>query len=182
MKWRHWSVLIVLLLLNYIIFSTAFTQLARQWQPQPQPVRTLRPTFAATEANPVAWMVLPTSTTRPTRTPRPPTSTPSPTPTLTPEGTATVTEAVLATEPADTAPPPTSTPRATATPSAESVLHTVKRGESLSGIAKAYGVTMQSIVEANDIDDPNRIVTGQQLIIPSPKQTPTPRPTSTANP
>jgi len=179
MKWRHWSVLIVLLLLNYIIFSTAFTQLARQRQPRPQPVRTLRPTFSATEANPVAWKVLPTNTTRPTWTPRPPTETPSPTPTLTPDGT------VAATAPAPTdqpTAPPTDTPPPTATPAAESMLHTVRRGESLSGIAKAYGVTMQAIVEANDIDDPNRIVTGQQLIIPSPKQTPTPRPTATPNP
>ncbi len=32
MKWRHWSVLIILVLLNYLIFSTAFTQLARRQQ------------------------------------------------------------------------------------------------------------------------------------------------------
>jgi len=181
MKWRHWSVLIVLLLLNYVIFSTAFTQLARQRLPQPRAVRTLRPTFAVTEPNPVAWRVLPTSTTRPSPTPITPSPTPTasltPTLTLTLEGTVTTaTEAVPTAQPTDTALPPTSTPPA------ESVLHTVKRGESLSEIARAYGVTLQAIVEANDIDNPNRIVTGQKLIIPSPKQTPTPRPTATGSP
>jgi hypothetical protein len=69
MKWRHWAILIVLLLLNYIIFSTAFTQLAEQRRPQPQPTRTLPPTFESVESGPVGWVVLPTNTQRPTRIP-----------------------------------------------------------------------------------------------------------------
>lgn len=184
MKWRHWAVLIVLLLLNYIIFSTALTQLARQRLPQARPVRTLRPTFSVTESNPIAWKVLPTSTTRPSPTPASPTPTltSSPAPTSTaedaPEASATGSEPTATKRPTKTPRPPT------ATPPAESVLHVVRRGETLSEIAKAYGVTSQAIVEANDIENPNRIITGQKLIIPSPKQTPTPRPTNTptANP
>ena len=65
MKWRHWAVLIVLVLLNYIIFSTAFTQLAEQRRPKARPTRTPHPTFESIEPSPVAWMVLPTSTSRP---------------------------------------------------------------------------------------------------------------------
>lgn len=208
MKWRHWAVLIILLLLNYIIFSTAFTQLARQRRPGPLPPRTPLPTFTLTVANPVAWIVLPTSTTQPSSTPLPPTLTASPT-SLTPEGSGTITGTVPAETPGSTpvgeATPtntpvreatPTDTPVSeaaptntsvseatpTSTPAGDSVLHVVQRGETLSEIAKAYGVTTQAIVEANDIENPNRIVTGQKLIIPSPKQTPTPRPTATANP
>jgi LysM repeat protein len=176
MKWRHWSVLIVLLLLNYIIFSTALTQLARQRQPKPRPVRTLAPTFTATEPNPVAWIVLPTSTARPSPTPVTPRPTPTGPPSSTPQGTAAATEAPP-TEVATDTPPP-----ATPTPPDASLLHTVRRGESLSEIARGYGVSVQAIVEANDLDNPNRIVTGQKLIIPSPQQTPTPRPTATASP
>lgn len=39
-------------------------------------------------------------------------------------------------------------------------------GESLWGIAHAYGTTVQSIVDANQIPDPNRLVIGQALVIP----------------
>jgi len=42
----------------------------------------------------------------------------------------------------------------------------VKAGESLSAIALRYGVTVAAIQAANGIKDPNKIVTGQKLVIP----------------
>lgn len=45
------------------------------------------------------------------------------------------------------------------------VPHTVQRGESLSIIAQRYGVTVDDILQANSIDNPNRIYAGQQLNI-----------------
>ncbi len=45
-------------------------------------------------------------------------------------------------------------------------IHVVRAGESLYGIANAYGTTVQSIVDANQIPDPNRLVVGQALVIP----------------
>ncbi|QTB29462.1 glycoside hydrolase family 18 protein [Lysinibacillus sphaericus] len=45
-------------------------------------------------------------------------------------------------------------------------IHVVRAGESLWGIAEAYGTTVQSIVDANKIPEPNRLVVGQALVIP----------------
>ena len=44
--------------------------------------------------------------------------------------------------------------------------HTVKRGETLSVIAKKYGVTVDAIVKANNIKDKNVIQTGSVFVIP----------------
>lgn len=48
-----------------------------------------------------------------------------------------------------------------------SAWHTVRFGETLSGIARWYGVSVQSIMSANGISNPNRIFVGQQLCIPA---------------
>ena len=45
-------------------------------------------------------------------------------------------------------------------------IHVVQAGESLWGIAHMYGTTVQSIVDANQIPEPNRLVIGQALVIP----------------
>lgn len=45
-------------------------------------------------------------------------------------------------------------------------IHVVQRGQSLYGIAAAYGTTVEDIVEANEIPNPARLVTGQTLVIP----------------
>jgi LysM repeat protein len=45
-------------------------------------------------------------------------------------------------------------------------IHTVQSGETLQAIARRYNVTIVSIVEANNLADPNRLSVGQQLIIP----------------
>jgi len=44
--------------------------------------------------------------------------------------------------------------------------HTVQVGETLTAIAKQYSTTVQAIVEANNIPNPNRVNAGTELIIP----------------
>jgi len=45
-------------------------------------------------------------------------------------------------------------------------IHVVQAGEGLLGIALQYGVTVEEILEANDIGNPDSIIEGQELIIP----------------
>jgi spore germination protein len=45
-------------------------------------------------------------------------------------------------------------------------IHVVQSGQTLSGISRAYGTTVNDIVDANEISDPNRLVVGQTLVIP----------------
>ncbi len=42
----------------------------------------------------------------------------------------------------------------------------VQSGDSLSGIAAEYGVTLSALITANAIDDPDRVHPGQELVIP----------------
>ncbi len=44
--------------------------------------------------------------------------------------------------------------------------HTVRRGQTLWRIAKAYGVRVEDITRTNGISDPNKIQVGQKLFIP----------------
>jgi len=44
--------------------------------------------------------------------------------------------------------------------------HVVARGETLSTIAKTYGVTADAVAKANGITNPNTIQVGQKLVIP----------------
>jgi LysM repeat protein len=72
---------------------------------------------------------------------------------------------------------------------ADQIVHVVQRGETLAKIAARYGVTVQAIVQANNIRNPNLIYVGQRLLIPTggtatptPTQTPGPGPTATPVP
>ena len=59
--------------------------------------------------------------------------------------------------------------------------YTVKKGDTLSAIAKQYGTTYQEIAKANNISDPNKIYAGQTLTIGETKSdnsTPTTTPTT----
>lgn len=201
MKWRHWAILIVLVLLNYIVFSTAFTRMAAQRHP-PYATRTPMPTFTIVTAGPVSWVVVPTSTPVSTQWPSPPTPMPSadissspteaaPTPqpagTSTSEAPAAVASNTPATSAAATA---TSAPTLTAAPTLTSatynVVHTVQRGEYVALIARQYGVSVEAIVQANALKDPSHIEPGQKLVIPLSGEPPTPaatrRPEDTAAP
>ena len=44
-------------------------------------------------------------------------------------------------------------------------VHVVRRGETLSGIARRYGTTVEQLVRSNNITDPNFIIAGQRLAV-----------------
>lgn len=65
-----------------------------------------------------------------------------------------------------------------ATP-APPAIHVVVSGDTLYSIALRYGVSMDAIAAANQLDDPNLIQIGQELTIPVPSGTVPPPPAST---
>lgn len=50
---------------------------------------------------------------------------------------------------------------------ANRVIHVVAAGEGLNAIARRYNVSVNAIIEANNISNPNFLTVGQELIIPS---------------
>ena len=109
-----------------------------------------------------------------------------PTPTVSlPTATATATRPAPTATKAATRPPVPMTPEPTQTPTPEPtpILHTLQAGDTLIGLAGAYGVTVQAIQEANGITDPRGLLVGQQIIIPTDPESrldagkPTPEPT-----
>jgi LysM repeat protein len=81
-------------------------------------------------------------------------------------------------------PPPTSTPAVptmvivTATPGVPDSAtaprsvnqrYVVREGDSLSSIAERFDVTEAAIMRANNLADPDRILVGQELVIPPPE-------------
>ncbi len=46
------------------------------------------------------------------------------------------------------------------------VIHVVQSGDTLSAIAREYGVALRDLMDINSIDDPNALRVGQELIIP----------------
>lgn len=54
---------------------------------------------------------------------------------------------------------------------AEDLVHVLKKGDTLYGIARAYGVSYEDLVAANGIRDANKIVIGQKIRIPGAKPT-----------
>lgn len=85
-------------------------------------------------------------------------------------------------------PTPTTAPSPTPSPTPCTIIHIVEAGETLSGIAANYGITVEAIVQASNIANPSLIYVGQQLVIsvcgtpmPTPSPSP-PGPTPTATP
>lgn len=162
MKWRDWQLLIILALLFYLAVTVTLGLMrgpSRTTDDTPAPTQTLRPTFESTATATVTSTAPPAATDPATSTPRPPVTR---TPTVPPSPT--------------TAPTPTISPEPSATPTVGTITHKVQKGENLIGIAEHYGTTVQSIVRANGLANPDVIYIGQRLIIPLPAQ-PLPSPT-----
>jgi len=62
---------------------------------------------------------------------------------------------------------PTSTPIPADLPSGTELSYFIQAGDTLAGIAARFNSTMDAIIEANDLEDPNAIFVGQELIIPA---------------
>jgi len=63
------------------------------------------------------------------------------------------------------------------------VSYTVKEGDTLSGIARYFDVSLEELMALNDISDPDRVISGLPLLIPAPPtQTPTPLPVPSETP
>ena len=104
---------------------------------------------------------------------------PTPTPLPTPSGAA-VTPTAAVTPSASASPQlsPTAAPSGPASPSASAgssagptaspISYTVQRGDRLRDIAQQFGVTVEAIVQLNNLDDPDHIEAGQVLLIPVP--------------
>lgn len=58
-------------------------------------------------------------------------------------------------------------PQAKPAPVATPIVHVVRYGEHLTGIAHRYGTTIAAIVQANEIKDPSYLRVGQRLVIPA---------------
>jgi LysM repeat protein len=55
---------------------------------------------------------------------------------------------------------------------ADDVIHTIKSGETLYGLAREYGVKVEEILFINGIDDARKIQSGQNIRIPTPAMVP----------
>jgi LysM repeat protein len=76
-------------------------------------------------------------------------------------------------EPAATATPEAGEPESTSTPVAgEEGTYTVQEDDIPVTIADKFGISVEALLEANDITDPTSLTIGQVLVIP----TPTPEP------
>ncbi len=95
-------------------------------------------------------------------TPKPDTesSPPLSTSLTTPEPTTTVTHTVPTT-------PPVNEPAVeSTTESVNQLSYTIREGDTLSGVARAYGVSVEDLIAANDITNPDLLYVGWTLVIP----------------
>jgi LysM repeat protein len=191
---REIALIVVLVLINYLIFSRLGVMILSGQQPTPTPTRTPKPTFTPSDVV-VTTPSLP-SEPSPTveATPAPATS-PTPITHVVQAGETlseiarmygTTVEAIVQANnlqnsnairegqvlliPSSTsqAPPAESTAEPVPTPSSSvgQRIHVVQPGETLSEIARTYGVAVDEIVQANGLDNPNAISVGQALVIP----------------
>jgi uncharacterized protein YbbC (DUF1343 family) len=115
--------------------------LVRSWQADERQFRTRRQPYLL-YPNPTAWSGSPSTDPSAPRTP-----TPAPAPAARPDS-------------------PRPTQPATASAPSDHYLVTIRRGDTLSKIAKDLGVTVSDIVEANPGMDANQIRIGQQIKVP----------------
>jgi len=81
----------------------------------------------------------------------------------------------LASLPTTPLPSPSELAPATVTP----VVHVVQSGETLGAIAQRYSVSVEELMRANNLSDPNVLNVGQTLVIPGSNSAPAPEPPGT---
>jgi LysM repeat protein len=79
----------------------------------------------------------------------------------------TATATVAPAEPAEPTEPPAAVPASQTEPASDAATYVVEDGDTLSEIAAELGVSLEDLVEANDIEDADEIAEGQTLLIPS---------------
>ena len=107
-----------------------------------------------------------------------PTASPSPKPTATPKPIALTPYASPTATPTATAPQSTPSP----TPSPTPYIYTVKKGDTLLGIALKLGVTLKALKEANPGINPTALSVGTKLIVPYNEENPAALPSPTPVP
>jgi LysM repeat protein len=140
--WLKIAVGVAIALVLYIIGITTWVIFGNKATTHPLPTRTPLPTFTP---HPEPKVLVPSGSA--------PTATPSATPT--PQHAAT---------PAPTATQPSPEAKATQAP----IKYTVQPGDTLSSISAKFGVSMEAIIAANGLKNPNAIYVGQVLTIPKP--------------
>jgi LysM repeat protein len=68
-----------------------------------------------------------------------------------------------------TSPSPGAPASPSPSPSPEAEVYVVESGDTLSEIAQRFDTTVEAIAEANDMDDPDVLSIGDELIIPPPE-------------
>ncbi|GAB4155760.1 MAG: hypothetical protein Fur0021_23440 [Candidatus Promineifilaceae bacterium] len=66
----------------------------------------------------------------------------------------------------ETAAPPTETEQQDATGQQQDVIHTVQSGDTLYSIGLQYGLTVEDLIRANTLADPNQLNVGDQILVP----------------
>lgn len=89
--------------------------------------------------------------------------------TPTPGGPATTATPLVRVEITPVASPTLAPPSPTPGPVGQAITYKIQPGDSLSSIAQKFGITVDDIVKANNIENPNEIFAGQEIIIPPPK-------------
>lgn len=144
---------IVLIPLFLLLFLTACGGSNEDTAPTPTPdeMPTLVPTAVLPTADPDA------------ESPREASDDPGLPPTFTPEPTA-VRATVPPSDGNNTIDDPAGNPQPVP-PGSQT--YTIQEGDTLAAIAADFGVTLDQLIEANDIEDPDRIEAGETLIIPA---------------
>ncbi len=130
----------------------------------PLPEGTAQPMAPAASSSPLPS---PTGATRSVASTPQATTSSAPTPSSRPAGAAT------ASRPTSTPARPTVTPVATpsGTSGAAAVkIYTVKEGDNLYSLARTFGVTVEDLMKANNLQDRSVLRVGQTLVVPSPAQ------------
>ncbi|MGB9722892.1 MAG: LysM peptidoglycan-binding domain-containing protein [Chloroflexia bacterium] len=66
-------------------------------------------------------------------------------------------------------PTPGASPAPTRTPTPEALIYIVEEGDTLYAIALRFHVSLEELIEANHLENPDQLHVGQELIIPAPR-------------